>query len=122
MGNNHFRKNAFRDIFMFLMLNGGDFSKHWGKENTQDAFTCSRICGSVELDTLFENFPKGRVASWPNGFNQLLSLQGIEDLLLKFQCEIQYEILPLETFCSVSRADLSVNWKDSNLLVWAPVF
>lgn len=49
------------------------------------------------------------MASWPNGFNQLLSLQGIEDLLLKFQCEIQYEILPLETFCSVSRADLSVN-------------
>lgn len=109
MGNSHFRKNAFRDIFMFLVLNGGDFSKHRGKENTQDAFTCSRICGSVELDTLFENFPKGRVASWPNGFHQLLSLLGIEDLLLEFQCEIQDEILPLEILRGVSRADLPVN-------------
>lgn len=49
------------------------------------------------------------MASQPNGFHQLSSLLGIEDLLLEIQCEIQDEILPLEILRGVSRADLSVN-------------
>lgn len=89
---------------MFLhscCLMGEIFSKHWGKINTKDVLTCTRICGSTALQVLLKISPR---AEWlpdkMDFINFSLDLLSIEDSLLKFEGEIQGEIFPLEIFCS----------------------
>lgn len=53
--NSHFsEKNAFRDVFTFFLIYGGDFLKALGKINTIEVLTCSRICGSIALQVLLK--------------------------------------------------------------------
>lgn len=60
--NSHFReKNAFRDVLYSCCFMGEIFSKHWGKINTKDVLTCTRICGSITLQVLLKISP---LAKW----------------------------------------------------------